>query len=74
MRHHSGSDDYPIRGLGDFLKDLDDTDDPATLQKLKIEATIHLAWALGTIADAISRVGSLDSPVYGSLDVVVKEP
>ncbi len=72
MQHHSGHDDYPHRGDSDLLKHLDEAADALTVQKLQVEATVRLASALESIAEAVGQLSHYDYGLRGQLDVSLK--
>jgi hypothetical protein len=79
MKHHSGHDDYPVRKKSAFLRDLDAADDALAVQKLQVEALIHVADALERVfadfrvdADGGIMV-ALSNPAYSALKVVVRQ-
>jgi hypothetical protein len=79
MRHHSGHDEYPVRSKSEFLQHLDAADDALAVQKLQVEALIHLADALERLIPAIpvdadgGLMVALSNPAYGTLKVEVQQ-
>jgi hypothetical protein len=69
VQHHSGSADYPVRDKDDFLTHLDEASDPLTVQKLQVEATIHLARAVEFVGQSIAHLCDVDSGIQGHLDL-----
>lgn len=79
MQHYSGHSDSPLRREKDVLKHLDEAADALTVQKLQVEALLH-------VADALKQLGSymtdsdagimvaLSNRTYDTLKVQVQPP